>query len=255
MLKNVMIVTTTSYKSVEQKRFGFAKKLLENALKAGYRIAVIDSSPDKRVKKFIESLGLPAQVSTQQGSTMGASRREVFLDAASQSQRFVKATLWTEAEKYDIINWIPRIVEPILSSKAEIVIPKRSRKSWETFPKYQFASESIANRVYKEATGFDADPTFGPVAFSRKMDELFCECNPYNKWRVEDNYIQHFAPLEALAKGIKVESVEVDFEYPPEQKAEEETVLLKEMIERRLWQLNQLVDGYFKVSKDLGLKS
>ncbi len=140
------------------------------------------------------------------------------------------------------------------TSKRNVGIPSRTKRSWESYPGFQVASEQEANAVYAEATGKQFDPMFGPVAFHNNVAHYFDGCNP-EQFGAADGYIQHYAPLEAMAKGCVVTSVPVDFFYPSVQKAEEESGFREEMLEKRKSQLEQLSAGYRLAAKALRLRA
>lgn len=91
---------------------------------------------------------------------------------------------------------------------------------------------------------------FGPMALSRSVLPEFSGCHPL-KYGIGDNYVQHVATIVAFKKGAIVLSpgVEVDFEYPPEQLEEGNGPLFRQMVEKRLWQLGELVDADLKLAK------
>ena len=128
-----------------------------------------------------------------------------------------------------------------------------TKKSWESYPEFQVASEQKANVVYGEVTGKPLDPMFGPVAFNSNVVHHFATCNPAEQFGAADGYVQLFAPLTAMATGWSVVSVPVDFYYPLAQRIEEESGLREEMFKKREWQLDQLVAGWRLAAKSLGL--
>lgn len=83
---------------------------------------------------------------------------------------------------------------------------------------------------------------------------IFQYCDP-RRYGGHDTYIQHLAPMEARAMGYRVAEVEVDFTYPSEQRAEEESALSVAMMLKRLDQQWQCVDNYIRVGNALGLRA
>ncbi len=157
-------------------------------------------------------------------------------------------------EKPDLVRSIPQLIKPLVKGEADIVIAKRA--SLVTWPAFQRESETRANAAYREATGFDYDPMFGPVALTLAMLPFFRECRPerYGVSPYAAGYIQHFAPLEAFTVGYRIASVTVDCSYPEEQRREEETVLNDAMREKRLAQETELSAGYPIAVRALGLR-
>jgi hypothetical protein len=253
----IVVATTTFYKSVEETRFKCAEKTIRNSKTHGSRIVIIDGSPVESVAEQLRNLGGEVYTQSAIAKTMGDARRELYRVIGGTLRGYEKYILWTEPEKYDLMHCIPGIITQLdmMSSRepgtqVDIVVPRRSAKSMESYPAFQRASETVGNRVYKETTSLDVDIFFGPVAFHRNMLNYFIDCKP-QQWGAEDTYIQHYVPVLASKDGAIISSVEIDFEYPPEQKEEEENADLKKMVTKRNWQLASLVDGYYKLEKYL----
>ena len=244
----VVVLTITFYRSIEETRFHLACQLIGNAVAMNYGVILVDGSPDQSIRDAFQKIG--ADVHQQETQGMGPSRRELFTVArASEAEIFV----WVEPEKTDLVRLIPKIIAPIDGNNVMIVIPTRTGRSWESYPQFQVASEQEANAVYVETTGKHFDPMFGPVAFHRSVIDYFANCNPVEQFKATDGYIQHFAPLQAMTQGHGITSVPVEFFYPSVQKAEEESGFREEMIQKRKWQLDQLVDGYRLAANTLHL--
>ena len=213
------------------------------AREAGHTVVIVDDSPDPAVAICLRKVD--ALVYSELVHGMGSSRRQAFFWAYEKSicgeQEIV---LWTEAEKRQIIGNIPEIIAPIQEGRAEIVVAGRSEKSWETWPEFQRETEQEANAVYARVTGLAGfDPMHGPVAFHRSVAPYFVTFDPY-RHGVSDGYIQHYAPLVALADGKAVRSVLVDTCYPPEQRAAEEGPQAAAMEEKRIKQKDTLSADY-----------
>ncbi|MBI4049943.1 MAG: hypothetical protein HY398_00670 [Candidatus Doudnabacteria bacterium] len=245
---SIALLTMTYYANVEETRFHLACQMLGNAKAVGYMTAVLDGSPDDLVSLAFERIGTVIFKQTAQG--MGPARRELFLKASANKPGIF---LWSE-EKPDIVRLIPQIVEPIARGWADIVIPFRTDKSWESYPAYQAESEKAANAVYAEVTGRPFDAMFGPVAFRREMLHYFYECNPAEQFGTHDTYIYHIAPLVAMAAGARVVSVPVDFYYPSVQKAEELAALNDAIREKRKRQFEECTANYRAAAAALNLK-
>lgn len=247
MNHRVMVVTTTFYKSITEARFQIALKTIDQAKKNGFRILIVDGSPSSIIGKMFSELG--AKVIKQEESGMGPSRRQLFQLAYSMTDPG-EVIFWTEPEKSDIIQFIPKIVAPIFCGECSISIPVRTDRSLKTYPEFQQASEAVANYVFWELTGLLADIMFGPIAIERSVLPEFFGCLP-EKFKIADNYVQHVAAIIAWRNGHKILSpgVPVDFTYPLEQKTEEEGPLFGQMVTKRLWQLLQLVKADFELMK------
>jgi hypothetical protein len=245
------VATTTFYKSTDDYRFPFAVETIKNAVADGHTVIIVDGSPLVGIKEYFANLGAIVHDETAKG--IGPSRRELYEHIRLyrvQHATTPEIIVWLEPEKDDLIRFIPQIVEPIQQGTARIVVPRRTAAAWESYPKFQRASERTANLCYEFATGLDIDIFFGPVAFHAEMLPYFLNCKP-SEFGAVDNYIQHYAPVFARRDFHKITSVEVDFRYPPKQREVEEGFDLKAMVERRNEQLETLVDGYIKVVRSL----
>lgn len=245
----ILLVTTTFYKSTGELRFELALETVKRAREEGHRVLIIDGSPDSKIRSAFHEYG--ARVILQKEQGIGPIRRQLFDEAFSWHDGLI---FWTEPEKSDLVRFIPDIVRPIIEDRCDISIPVRSERSWQSYPKFQRESEATANLVYKESTGIEADPMFGPVAINQRALPYFASCRP-GEFDVGDNYIQHVAPLVAVLEGnakILSPGVEVDFQYPSAQREEEDGPLFRQMVEKRLWQLRELTETYLKFGRLLG---
>ena len=248
MKSNIAISTITSYKNLDETRFKLTCRMFQKAKEAGYPVFAIDNSP-KEIRNELESTGANVYECPEHG--MGAERRSSVWYASKFIKRFDSSEIpsiiiMTEPEKDALIQWIPKITEPIIDGTADIVIPSRTDVGFESFPWFQAESEKIADMIYSELIGVDADPFLGPVAFRSDIAPRFYNCNPA-EYGLEDNYIQFVAPIVAKKDGLKVYPVRIDFIYPPEQKAEEEGSRFSEMVKRRQWQQKQLIKTFLKL--------
>lgn len=248
----VVIGTTTFYQSIHDLRFFFTLLTVTLARGNGYVTIVVDNSPDPNVALCLRQAG--AFVFEQERAGMGSSRRQVILTCEFYSAERLGAEpiiLWLEPEKYDLIRFIPEIVKPITEGKAKIVYPSRTDASWATYPEYQIISEKAANAVYEQVTGRKIDVMFGPVAFSPSEVKWFFTYEA-EKFGLSDRWdSHHIPPMQAIASGVKVETVPVDFIYPPEQKRIEEND--EAMRAKREQQLSELSEAYRRVGEILGL--
>lgn len=140
----VFIVTTTFYKNQNELRYRLALNTVKEACSKGYQFLIVDGLPLPEVKKKFESLGAIVYPELEKG--MGSARRRIFLLAKERSQSTgAKVILWIEPEKTDFIRFIPQIIKPILEG-ADIVVPFRTKKSWDSYPSFQVQTEQKGNR-------------------------------------------------------------------------------------------------------------
>lgn len=247
--ERVIVTTTTFYEDPsgnDKVRFDLACELVRLAIGNGHIVVIVDGSPACDVGEKLKNIG--AHVFTQSEKGMGAARRQVWIEAGKLVTPDIAAILWTE-EKPDIIRSLAKMVPHIREQNAQAVIPSRSLASWETYPDLQRGSEQIANLVYNKlfpSSGVCWDPMFGPVCFHPDALAHFTGINP-TTLGLPDTYVQHYAPVYMRYLGLKVDSIEVDFIYPPGQRDEEEREKIAEMSAKRLWQMTQLITAYFAI--------
>lgn len=242
------VVTMTTWcddpQNRDKTRFGLACELTRRAIQDGHIVVIADGSKNDYVPTELEKIG--ANVLLQSGESMGEERRRLWKRAQEFVTSDVAAILWTE-EKPDLISYIPAMVTRMKEQDAAVLIPSRSDDSWDSYPKFQQETERTANSVYNYLfpgeDGEQLDPMFGPVCFSPETLHYCYDFDPIS-YGLPDTYIQHFVPVFMKSQGHKVTSINVEYRYPPEQKTEEESTKLKEMVEKRGWQLRQLVDAH-----------
>ncbi len=254
LANKVVLTTTTFYKDPGGKdkvRFELVCELTELARSAGHTVVIADGSPVPDVRERLVRAG--ALVFPRSRVGMGAMRRQVWTEAGNFITSDIAAILWTE-EKPDIVRSIGKMVACIRERNAQVAVISRSQASWETYPGFQRRSEEAANLVYNNLfpNGDElSDPMFGPVCFLPSELIHFAVMNP-TAWNLPDTYLQHYVPVFMRSRGHEVISCEVNFVYPPKQRAEEETVKIEEMVEKRLSQMRQLVAAYFAIHQRLG---
>jgi len=243
-----------SVKHTDKIRGDLALELLRKAVNFKYQIVVVDVTSSKSFRKELISIESINLVKRNSSIKRSPSRRLAFKIASKLDG--VKVIIYTDPEKVSLVEKsILDVAEPILENRADIVIPKRESKLFETtYPDYQYSSEVEANRLYNELLRTnsllptnipDLDLFFGPKAFKNDPGilSLFLRKSdfPINKRYSKD---LHFDPEDfsniiffpivlALKKKLRVQSVEVKFAYPVLQKKNEESGLKELFIEKR----------------------
>lgn len=220
-------------KDTQKIRGDLALKLFHQVNKADYQLVLVDGGS---AADFIQELSQFKSLKLIQHKHPKRSplRRQAIKAAAKLSK--VRVIVMTEPEKVDLIKSIPKIVEPILESKAEIVVPIRENKLFKSsFPKFQYQSEIKGNQDYnkllrnkKILKSFhpDFDWFFGPKALVNQSQtlKLFLERfesqnshlpKKYRLFDAEDFSNTVYLPVvRALKQGVAVESIEISFTYP-----------------------------------------
>lgn len=252
--KDIVFLTTTFYKTVEDIRFNLACQTIGNAVGLGYDILVVDGSPDTKLLDQFRRIG--ATVIREKSSGIGESRRQLFRWALELTAKDNRRPIWVwlEPEKTDLVRWIPTIIRPIESNLADIVIVGRTEESWKTYPDLQVKTEQAGNLVYASITGRQYDAMMGPIAMAFPvLEKYFANCHPKEQYGAPDNYINHTGAFVAMANGCRVGQVLIDFLYPLAQRHEEEGTLRDSMIKKRKWQLKEMSEMYLTVAIKLNI--
>ena len=209
----VVIATTTFNRTSSELRAQLALKTVRQADFYGYPIVVVDDSPVPEVgEMFADSRAL---VEKQKEPGMGASRRQCFRSALALGAEVV---VWMEPEKWTLVEHLSHCVDPVLSGKCDIVMPRR--ENLDSYPDYQHWSELRAIWEIAGITGRgDIDWMFGPRVWNRRAMELFLQ---YDGKSGPDNWEILVVPFIWAFKGdYRVLSITVPYKHPEEQTATE----------------------------------
>lgn len=243
--RSIAIATTTFYPKwypgevgnryiVDKVRGDLALRLLKEGKEKGHQMVVIDNDSSTAFKEEAEKTGVLFQLGIERGMSTG--RRQAFQEASVNEA--VKVICWTEPEKvFFIRDCLPAVILPILRGEADIVVPKRTEESYQTYPDYQVVVEKRSNREWNKilrSKGLlvddqpDLDVWFGPKAFRNdpQILDLFLKKYQFRKRESElDKIIDPelwpnaiFLPIvAALHQGFRVKSVTVPYVHPKEQ--------------------------------------
>ena len=236
---DLAVVTTTKYDTDEASkvRASLAEQSFEQLEKLDIPTFSVDGGSEK---SFVDSTQRFEHLHSVQNDklSMGESRRESLRLALQESN--APFLLWTEPEKADLLKpeTLQKLLLPLRNHEADIVIPKRITK--ESYPEFQAWIEKRGNKrlteLLKSGQLEEIDFWFGPRIFSRDMSDYFLK-DEGEKW---DSI---FTPVVKAAKdGKRLVSVDVDFQYPIEQRSiEEANELLREFKQKRLEQYKYIL--------------
>lgn len=249
---NVAIGTTTFYKSSNELRAKLAERTIKNIVNRGYKMVVVDGSPNDEFRKVLEGSGAQVYVETQRG--MGGSRREVLQYAHDLNTPVVA---WTEPEKEGYASQIIKTVAPILNGDIDMVVPDRriitdSHFHLPTYPTSQVNEELFGDDCWRELTGTNLDVWSGPRTWRRDISKYFLDYDG-NKLSYKDKngedisygdkWDSIFIPImQAILDGRKVKGISVNYIHPIEQTRLEEGNWA--YTQKRLDQLNNLVPAF-----------
>lgn len=213
-------------------RGDLAIEMLREAKKKNFQIILIDAGSPKVFLKEITKIGI--KVIRSKNQALSPSRQQGFKLASKM--KGVKVICWLEPEKVSIPkDCLPQAVLPILNNQADIIIPKRGKTAFSTYPSFQAKIEEVANKKWnsilkkhkllsKEAE--ELDIWFGPKFFKNdpKLINIFQKSYQFKdkiqKMDIWSNAII-FPIICALKLGYRVVSTKVHYEHPKQQTAVE----------------------------------
>jgi|SRR6185369_13438584 len=270
--KKVAIAAITSYpqwysgklrsiKHTDKVRGDLALEMAQKAIELGYFIVIADGKSTKTFRKALQII--PGIIVIKRKTITSGEGKRVAIERAAKITG-VEAIVLTEPEKVSFVaECIADSVHPVLSGKADIVVPKRNDALFKaTYPRYMYVSEVEGNGIYNEALRannllpqalFDLDTFFGPRAFKNdkqivslfKKKYKFTGISLLEKLYDPDMYshVLYFPIVNALKKKLRVESREVAFRYPHLQKENEDVGRREEFIAKRsLQRVSILID-------------
>ncbi len=213
------------------------------AIRHGYDLTVVDGGSTPGFLRQLEQTG--AGIYSQMTPGMGQGRKETLTHAAERGDTDT-VYIWLEPEKYTIVSLLERLIEPIQDGRVDITIPDRGDLA--SYPEEQRHAELFGNEAFRLLTGHSLDMWSGVRVMNREALQYFLDYEGEygNLWD------QHFVPvIRAIAFGLEVLSVPVDYVHPPEQTAAEAAD--PEMILKRLKQLDNLIPAIHMAALDLGM--
>lgn len=264
-IKNyISLATTTLYPAwpfdkSDKVRGDLAIETLKEIKKMNLSLYISDGGSSESFISKISSIG--HNIYRQKNPGLSAGRRQVLTQASLKKGSLVIVLF--EPEKVSFIkNNLIRLIQPILETQADIVIPKRDEKAFLSYPDYQTSSEKllnslmssiIINTMKKNGKPIpqkmdEIDFLFGPKIISNKPHILGLFMDKYNsknlsgekKFPCEIWANALFFPLiVALYKGFKVISLPISYSHPKNQTSFESNNLL--FIRKRKYQFKTLL--------------
>ena len=251
----IAIGTTTFYKKGMPNgglRAGLAERVIKTAVDMGYKMVVVDGSPEEWFPRSIEESGAMIYRETP-GGGIGESRRECIQYAHNLGTPVVA---WMEPEKLDYVKEVIKTAIPILEGKANLVVPDARIMTPQGYrlhgyPTSQQNEELYGDDCWRELTGLDLDIWRGPRTWTRNSSKHFLNYDgKKNFLKVNGQKIPYgdkwdsiFIPvIQAILDGEKVIGVNVDYTHPKEQTKLEEGNFGATL--KRLDQLTNLVPAF-----------
>ncbi len=234
--------------------------MAHKAAKKGYSVVVVDTSTNRITKKCL----FQAKVVIVPGSRLrlGGGQRWTFFSAEEiAAETGARIFVWLKPEQQSMVDSIEKFVEPIVNNRADIVIARRSEKSWRTHPEWRRDHERRINAVYNElmlkyVVADNFDPTFGPIAFRLEFLMFFVMTNARKiESELPDEYVPYYAPVIAgMRGGARLEAVDFDYKYPRILRKEED-LRSRDLYELYSKERKELVRGFRAIfhSKHFGV--
>ena len=224
--RNIRIVTTLP-NSVVRKQIG--KKAFDARVEVSYNAGLADYKAGYRLVALCEKQMQPTFVSMNAsliepiGNGMGSGRRLVIETAWRSLAYNTKrgAILWREPEK-DLSTHTKDLLSPILSGKADITI--LNRHSLDNYPTFSKEWEVLGSKLCSDIIGVEADYYSGPRGLSLPAAYQFLLYPTVGLGQVQpDLHDSIFCPLlNCVQLGMKIQGVNIKFEYPTSQRDAEE---------------------------------
>ena len=241
----MIIVATTTRKSSDV-RAKLALKTFQVIKEMAYELVVVYGGSDLEFRSQVNDYCTLLVNDENRG--MGASRRLAVANALEVVLRYNQkpVVIWMEPEKLDLVRFFQYITKPVIEGAADLIVPKRSCMN--SYPLEQEYAESMGNLAVEYLIGKELDLWFGPRVFNEQSAQIFLDY----QGEYGDKWDSIFIPvLRAMAQGLRVKSVSVDYQHPPEQTVEETGNL--DFLIKRLDQLQNLIPALKKESEKLGL--
>ena len=237
---NVVVATATLYKNwylgqvnsirdTDKVRGDVAIDSLGRTIRNGFSVVDIDGGSSPAFLEALNDVGV--EVTTQKERGYSEGRREGMTLAQEDSP---KAIFTVEPEKPSLMDSIDKLTKPIVEGDADIVFPARDRSAFDTYPKAQADFEQrankIANKILREREILkddtpDLDWWMGARMIRNDPEVLALFQEKYD-FREFGNKLDETINLEAwpntlylpvifaLARGMKVASVPIDYVHP-----------------------------------------
>jgi len=237
-----VIATMTFYKSMQEMRAGLALRTAEEAGRLSHPLIVVDGGSTPEFITKMRNLG--AVVHSQEEAGLGPAHHQLFALAAEAAGENGIVD-WVEIEKWPLVSQLWQMNHLIEINEADLVMPGRTEGAWASYPPTQMHQEKFCNLCMKSMfPAIVADWFWGPFAANQTALRHFIE------YRGESYNCRSVPKIHAIAAGLRIRGVTVQYIHPPEQTREETGNLFYDL--RRVTQVQQ-VAAMEKAARNLGL--
>lgn len=218
--------------SVFEARTACAREFIAEALTVTPYVVVVT---DETSHKILEGSG--AHLLYMEQRDMGLTRRAALLKSIDLIRDQPEGVvMWSEPEKVGVPKYFPNFISQLHAASSDVLIPQR--KSLSSYPTWQQPWEETGNKMCGQVLGSEFDYFFGPRVMSLTAAQIFLGYPGTQV--VPDTWDALYSPLvDCVRRGLKFTNMEIDFEYPPLQRATEQFDL--GMLRRRVYILDVIV--------------
>ncbi len=236
-------VIATIVGSSDTIRNQFFRRFAAEAKQRGFDMAaVFQKRYDPDIRKHYELHGFHTYEEEVAG--YGKASRLAFKHARDLGEIVAFAT----SEKFNYVPQIPNTVLPVYVDRADIVIPRR--RSLSSYPAKQQLTEREGNEFYEQLTRLPFDAVWGTHTSNKKAVQVFLDYENANFPSKIDKWDSIIVPIIDMPKaGIRMESVEVDYECPKEQRLAED--INPDSVAKRYEQLSMTTRAMLERHKQL----
>jgi hypothetical protein len=213
LAERTALFTATKHRTaseVDRVRYELVIKMAREAVELGYSLSIADGNSSDEFLQALEKTGATVQLHDNQ--SMGYRRRKACEIAYATGRPFIG---WLEPEKAGYPQFAHLISQPLLED-ADMVIA--GRQSLESYPRLQQQTEDLMNQFLSKLTRLEADWAFAPMTWRWNESNLFLLYDGHHG----DTWDSVFIPkIDAIKSGLKVVTINVDYQYPEEQYAAE----------------------------------
>ncbi len=136
-----------SPKDIDKIRGDLSIQMLTRAKGEGYNTSVVVDAGSNDFVSELQKKGITTYQETEK--SLSGSRRQAIELGSNKDQ--VKIIMTTEPEKISMMDFVDQLCKPIINGEADIVIPRREKSSFDSYPPEQKERELEANRIANTA--------------------------------------------------------------------------------------------------------
>jgi hypothetical protein len=257
---NIILISTTAYKDINEYRYLLARKTVQTAKKYKFNIILVDRSNllsgSSLISNSFKEDGAIVIESSGRNCRKGCAFRLALQAALNFNDNSDKVIVFFEPEKVDFIRFISSLAYSIQLNEYDLILPSRCYpQCFETLPIEQQHSElfgmfhisNIVKELRLNGWPLEVDWFFGPVLFHSKLANFYLQNNS-SMWSAHIlPQIQAYHYYNNKGNPLRIASISINYHHPPVQKSMEEGNI--QYSNKRLSQLNTIINNVEKALK------